>query len=156
MTGATWALLADLRARITAYDAAAFVPRPIGQAAPADRQHKLVEIIEVDTAFGDDTTAMRRKLNVERTVLIQAFYQIGTTDADLNAAEQAAGTWFDGLRDSLITYTALTGDGWATERKIRFVGEPVAMGRDGGYLFFQLQIATTIPISVGTTPTPPP
>jgi len=150
----TWALLADLRARIAAYDAEAFVPRPLGQAAPAQRAHKLVEILEVGpTTRTHDTYADRTAISAERTVFLQAFYGIGTSDAQLDAAEEAAGRWFDGLREALCNYT---GDGWSIPRYIRFVDEPVALGRDGGYLFTQLRIATTVPISVGTAPVPPP
>jgi hypothetical protein len=151
----TWELVADIRARILAYDSAAFCPRPLGQAAASERRHKLVEILEVGptSRIGRDTYADRSAIAVERSVFLQAFWAIGTTSAQLDAAEAEAGAWFDGLRAALVNYS---GDQWSTVRHIRFVDEPVALGRDGGYLFSQLRIAAQIPISVGTAPVPPP
>lgn len=155
MSGATWELLVDLRARIQAYDAAAYVSPIMGQVAPSDTRHKQVEIIEVATAEIDNTTHYRDLIRALRTVHLQAFYAIGAADstAALAAAEQAAGQWFDGLRNAIINYK---GDQWATERKIRFLDEPVAMGRDGAWLLYRLRFTTQVPISVGTTTVPPP
>lgn len=151
----THALLSDIRARIVAYDAAAHCPRPLGTAAVADRRHKLVEIVEVGptTRVGRDTYADRTAIAVERTVLLQAWYGIGTTEAQHDAAEAEAGAWFDGLREALINYV---GDQWSTERHIRFIDEPVTLGREGGYMFTQLRISASLPISVGLLPVPPP
>lgn len=150
----TWALVADIRARILAYDAAAFVPRPLGQAEPSARRHKLVEIVEVGpTSRLHNTYSDRTAISVERGVFLQAFYSIGSDDAALDAAEEEAGRWFDGLREALVNYA---GDAWATTRHIRFVDEPVALGRAGGYMFYQLRLSSEIPISVGTVAVPPP
>jgi hypothetical protein len=153
--GSTWALLVDVRARIAAYDPTAYVSPIMGQVAPSDTRDKLVEIIEVSTAEIDNTTHYRDFIRASRTVHLQAFRAIGaqTTPAGLAAAEQSAGEWFDGLRDALINYT---GDSWAIERKIRFLDEPVAMGRDGAFLVYRLRFTTQVPISVGTHPVPPP
>lgn len=150
----TWALVADLRARILAYDAAAFVPRPLGQAAPDDRQHKLVEIVEVGpTSRLHNTYSDRTAISVERGIFLQAFFSIPPTTAGLDGCEEEAGRWFDGLREALVNYA---GDQWSTTRHIRFVEEPVALGRAGGYMFYQLRLSTEVPISVGTVAVPSP
>lgn len=147
--GATWELVKELRARIVAYDADAFVPRPLGQAAVSERRHKLVEIVEVGpTSPLGDVFSDRTAILVSRGVYLQAFWGIGATDAQLDAAEEDAGTWFDGLREALVNYA---GDAWSTSRHIRFVDEPVALGRSGSYMFYQLRLSAEIPISVGTT-----
>ena len=155
MSGATWELLADIRARIAAYDATAYVSPIIGQTAPSDTRHKLIEIVEVSTTELDNTTHYRDFIRAVRLVHLQAFYAIGEapTLAALATVEANAGAWFDGLRDAMINYK---GDQWASERKIRFLDEPVAMGRDGAWLLYRLRFTTQVPISVGTSPVPPP
>lgn len=151
--GSTWELVKELRARIEAYDADAFVPRPLGQAAASDRRHKLVEIVEVGpTQPLHEVYSNRTAISVSRGIFLQAFWGIGSTDAQLDAAEKDAGEWFDGLRHALVNYV---GDQWSTTRHIQFVDEPVALGRSGSYMFYQLRLSAEIPISVGTTPVPP-
>lgn len=153
----TWALWRDVRRRMLLV--CDYVPDIVGDIPPSEKRHKMGQIVQVTQTSRDGgrISADRVLLGVNRTLIVQAFYSIGEESRD--TVTENAGRFFDDLRSAILTYQEDqygTGDdkadGFAATYKLTFDSEPLPMGREGGYLVYELRINCGLPIG----PPPPP
>lgn len=143
----TWALFRDIRRRMLLV--CEYVPEVIGDGFAAEKQHKMGQILSVQNTepTGSRYTSERYVMDVTRTLVVQAFYSMGSEDR--SSVTESAGRFFDDLRSAILTYREdLYGEdtGFAASYKLRFAGEPLPLGREGGYLVYELRISSGLPI----------
>lgn len=130
-------LLAAVRARLTAQVSDAHVIAQMGDPAAAPRKHRSIQIMSVSTGPPPDGDMQRVYSIARRTITIRWMYSQSGTDSD-------AADFGESVR------TALVGDtDWAREYKMLFEAEPVALAREGGYYYGELEVSSGRGLPVG-------